>query len=167
MLSLAKQVPPYMCRVGQTRFRPMKCSKYISVTSFNVLNQHSLDIVFLKVSSKYYTLEGLLSQRLIQQEGQERKWDIYRVISVLEGALLMDKRMITPVRLCGLSFQKMNLVSSFCLKLTLCGLVMYSVNHSIASPYHLHLNDTFHFSKHFHICNFIYSSYKLGMKKVR
>lgn len=65
--------------------------------------------VFLKVSSKYYTLEGIFSQKLIQQVEQERKADLYKVISMLEGALLRDKRMIMQVRLCGLSFQRMNL----------------------------------------------------------
>lgn len=65
--------------------------------------------VFLEVSSKYYTLEGILSQRLIQQVEQEGKWEIYRVLSVLEGTLLTDKGMIMQVSLRGLSFQRRNL----------------------------------------------------------
>lgn len=64
--------------------------------------------VFLKVSSKYYTLEGILSQRLIQQVEQERRWEIYGVLSMLEGALLTDKSIVMQVSPYGLSFQRMN-----------------------------------------------------------
>lgn len=47
----------------------------------------------------------MLSQRLIQQVEQERNWEIYRVLLMLEEAQLMDKGMIMQV---SLSFQRMN-----------------------------------------------------------
>lgn len=163
VLPLAKQVPPYLCRLVQTRFLPMKCSKYITVTSFAVLNQHSLGTeFFFKVSSKYYTVEGMLSQRLIQQVEQERKWEIYRVLLILEGALPTSERMIRQLSLCGLRFHRMDFILFILLQINI-----YSATQSTDIPSHLHLNDTFHFSKHFHICYFIFSSLYNGWVCIR
>lgn len=49
--------------------------------------------IFFKISSKYYTLEGMLAQRLIQQVELKGNLEIYSVLSMLEVAQLMDKRM--------------------------------------------------------------------------
>lgn len=114
--------------------------------------------VFLKVSSKYYTLEGILSQRLIQQVEQEGKWEIYRVLSLLEGALLMDKRMIMQVSLCSLSFQRMNLSLST-VKLSLYSLVIHSVVHN-RGFLSQHAFEWFYLlSKYFPICLLICSAF--------
>ena len=108
MLPLAKQVPPYSCRLGRTRYLPMKCSKYISVTSFAVLNQHSLGTAF---SWKF--LQNIIHWRGYFHKGWFSKWSkrgSERFIGSFQcWTLLTEKRMIMQVSRCGLNFQRMNL----------------------------------------------------------
>lgn len=76
--------------------------------------------IFFKVSSKYYTLEGMLAQRLIQQVELKGNLEIYSVLSVLELAQLMDIRMIMQVKL---NVQRMNLTLYWFEMNTLCNIV--------------------------------------------
>lgn len=120
---LAKQVPPYLCRLGQTRFLPMKCSKYISVTSFAMLNQHSLGTEF---SWKF--LQNITHWRGYFNKGWFSKWN-KRGSERFIGLFQSWKELCWRIRgwLCKLgcvawASREWASVSSFCLKLTLCGL---------------------------------------------
>lgn len=158
MFPLAKQVPPYSCRLGQTRFLPMKCSKYISVTSFAVLNQHSLGIKFYwKFLQNITHWRGYFHKGWVSKQNKRGSERFIGLFQCWKKPCWQTRGWLCKLGYVGWASREWASVSSFCLKLTLCSLVMYVTTHSTGSPSHLHLNDTFHFSKHFHICHFIFS----------
>ena len=67
--SFSQTVTFLLCRLGGTGYLSMKCSKYIFVTSFVVLNQHSLGTEF---SWKF--LQNIIHWRGYFQKGWLSKW---------------------------------------------------------------------------------------------
>lgn len=75
----------------------------------SALSEHR---VFFQVSSKYYTLERILSKKPDSASETREVKDLYG--SFNDGSVpAMSKRMIKQISLYGLSFKRMNLILSF------------------------------------------------------
>ena len=119
--SFVQTVTFLLHRLVGTRYLSMKCSKYIFVTSFAVLNQHSLGTEF---SWKF--LQNIIHWRGYFHKGWFSKWSKRRSEKFI-GFFQCYKEPCWRMRgwllkLADVSwtYREWTSVSSFCLKLTLC-----------------------------------------------